>query len=89
MGKDHPISWYHEAEGGRVWCTGLGHTKEGYALPLLRKHLTGGIRYAAGLDPASAAEAKADDRRLDPQARAFLEKMKASNVKGFEITAGR
>ena len=31
MGKDHPISWYHEAEGGRVWCTALGHTKEGYA----------------------------------------------------------
>ena len=85
MGKDHPISWYHEAEGGRVWCTGLGHTKEGYALPLLRKHLMGGIRYAAGLEPAGlAADTRADDRRLDPQARAFLEKMKNSNAKGFE-----
>ena len=84
MGKDHPISWYHEAEGGRVWCTGLGHTKEGYALPLLRKHLLGGIRYAAGLAPAGAADTKADDRRLDPQARAFLEKMKDSGAEGFE-----
>ncbi len=54
MGKDHPISWYHEAEGGRVWCTGLGHTKEGYAQPLLRKHLLGGIRYAAGLGTRAA-----------------------------------
>jgi acetyl esterase len=84
MGKDHPISWYHEAEGGRVWCTGFGHTKEGYASPLLRKHLKGGIRYAAGLEPAAAAESKADDRRLDPQARAFLETAKKSGAKGFE-----
>ena len=84
MGKDHPISWYHEAEGGRVWCTGLGHTKEGYALPLLRKHLLGGIRYAAGLAPAGAADPKAGERRPDPQARAFLEKMKDSGAAGFE-----
>ena len=76
MGKDHPISWYHEAEGGRVWCTGLGHTKEGYARPLLRKHLLGGIRYAAGLAPASVAGPNVSDRRPDPQAQAFLEKMK-------------
>ena len=89
MGKDHPISWYHEAEGGRVWCTGFGHTKEGYALPLLRKHLLGGIRYAAGLAPAGAADTKAGDRRLDPQARAFLEKMKDSGAQGFRDAAGR
>ncbi len=72
MGKDHPISWYHAAEGGRVWCTALGHTKEGYALPFFRKHLLGGIRYAAGLAPAGTSDAKADIGRLDPQARRFL-----------------
>jgi putative heme-binding domain-containing protein len=84
MGADHPISWYHEAEGGRVWCTGLGHTKEGYAQPFLRKHLLGGIRYAAGLAPAGAADTKAGDARLDPQAKAFLDKMKNSGAEGFE-----
>jgi putative heme-binding domain-containing protein len=84
MGKDHPISWYHEAEGGRVWCTGLGHTKEGYALPLLRKHLRGGIRYAAGLARAGADAAKSSDRRPDAQAQAFLDKMKESGAAGFE-----
>ena len=84
MGKDHPVSWFHEAEGGRVWCTALGHTKEGYALPLIRKHLLGGIRYAAGLDPANAPAAKADERRLDPQARAFLENARKSGAAGFE-----
>jgi type 1 glutamine amidotransferase len=50
MGKDHPISWYRDTEKGRVWCTGLGHTKEGYGEPAFRRHLLGGIRWAAGLD---------------------------------------
>lgn len=49
MGKDHPISWCHESGRGRVWCTALGHTKEGYAREEFRRHLLGGIRYAAGL----------------------------------------
>ena len=84
MGKDHPISWYREAEGGRVWCTGFGHTKEGYAQPFLRKHLAGGIRYAAGLEPAARTEPRADGSRLDPQAKSFLAKMKASGAPGFE-----
>jgi type 1 glutamine amidotransferase len=57
MGKDHPISWYRETGKGRVWCTGLGHTKEGYGRPPFRQHLLGGIRWAAGL---TAAGAKAD-----------------------------
>ena len=81
MGKDHPISWYREAEGGRVWCTALGHIKESYRLPTLRNHLLGGIRYAAGLAPAVA---KVDDRRLDPQARAFIRNVEDSGAPGFE-----
>lgn len=84
MGKDHPISWYHEAEGGRIWCTALGHTQEGYSQPLLRKHLLGGIRYVAGLAPADKPGAKAEQGRLDPQAAAFLKKLKDSGAAGFE-----
>ena len=84
MGKDHPVSWYHTAEGGRVWCTALGHIKESYSLPILRKHLLGGIRYAAGLAQVEVAVPKADDRRLDPQARAFLKKLDDSGAEGFE-----
>ena len=84
MGKDHPVSWYREAEGGRVWCTALGHTKEGYDQPILRQHLLGGIQYAAGLAPAEANRVKREDRRLDPQARAFLEKLDDSDAPGFE-----
>ena len=51
MGANHPIAWAHEYEGGRAWFTGGGHTDESYAEPLFRKHLLGGIRYAAGLSP--------------------------------------
>jgi putative heme-binding domain-containing protein len=57
MGKDHPISWYRETGRGRVWCTALGHTKEGYSGPPFRRHLLGGIRWAAGL-ATSGAEAE-------------------------------
>ena len=51
MGADHPIAWGHEYRGGRAWYTGGGHTDESYAEPFFRKHLLGGIRYAAGLTP--------------------------------------
>jgi len=49
MGKDHPIAWYHEFEGGRAWYTALGHTSESFSEPLFLAHLWGGISYAAGL----------------------------------------
>jgi cytochrome c len=51
MGADHPIAWVHAFQGGRAWFTGGGHTEESYAEPLFRKHLIGGIRYAAGFTP--------------------------------------
>lgn len=47
-GDKHPIIWYHEFEGGRVFYTELGHTAESYSDPLFLKHLLGGIRYAIG-----------------------------------------
>ena len=53
MGRDHPIAWAHEFDGGRAWYTGGGHTEESYSEPPFRAHLLGGIRYAAGLAPPS------------------------------------
>ena len=47
-GKNHPIAWYHEYEGGKVFYTGLGHTKESYIDSVFLKHLLGGIQYAMG-----------------------------------------
>ena len=51
-GFDHPISWYHDYDGGRAWYTGLGHTDASYTEPLFLQHLLGGIQYAAGQVPS-------------------------------------
>jgi type 1 glutamine amidotransferase len=53
MGADHPIAWCHRFRGGRSWYTAGGHTQESYAEPLFRKHLLGGILWAAGEVPGN------------------------------------
>ena len=47
-GDNHPMSWYHEFEGGRAFYTALGHTDASYSDPLYLGHLLGGIKYAMG-----------------------------------------
>ncbi len=48
-GDTHPISWYQQFEGGRVFYTALGHTKEDYTIDaLFKQHLLNGIKYALG-----------------------------------------
>lgn len=49
-GDDHPIAWYHEFDGGRVFYTAMGHTDETFSEPLFVHHLWGGINYALGGD---------------------------------------
>ena len=48
MGRDHPVAWYHDYDGGRAWYTALGHVREAYGDDTFRAHLLGGIEYAAG-----------------------------------------
>ncbi len=45
-GESHPISWYHEYDGGRAWYTAMGHTRETYREPLFLSHIGGGICWA-------------------------------------------
>jgi len=47
-GSNHPISWYHEFDGGRAFYTGGGHQDSSFSEPLFLKHLLGGIKYAMG-----------------------------------------
>jgi cytochrome c len=49
MGFDHPVSWCQDHVGGRSWYTGLGHSIESYRNKNVRKHLLGGIEWAAGV----------------------------------------
>ena len=47
-GSVHPISWFQEFDGGRVFYTGLGHKKETYNNPIFIKQLTQGLKYTVG-----------------------------------------
>ncbi|MFZ4152095.1 lectin [Streptomyces pseudogriseolus] len=52
MSGDHPIAWCKDYAGGRAFYTGGGHTEESYTDPAFRRHLLGGIRWAAGVTHA-------------------------------------
>jgi uncharacterized protein len=47
-GDNHPMAWYHAYDGGRVFYTELGHTKEAFSESLYLQHILGGIEYAMG-----------------------------------------
>ena len=46
-GKNHPITWFHEYDGGRAFYTGLGHLAKTYSDERFIKLLEGGILYAS------------------------------------------
>ena len=47
MGDFHPISWYHEYDGGRAFYTELGHLPATYSDANFMHHVYGGIYWAA------------------------------------------
>jgi type 1 glutamine amidotransferase len=47
-GNNHPIAWYQNFEGSRVFYTALGHGEKSYTDPLFMRHILGGINYALG-----------------------------------------
>lgn len=46
----YPFCWYHEFDGGRCWYTAAGHNSENFSDSFFKKHILGGIKYAAGLE---------------------------------------
>ena len=50
-GENHPMSWYHDFDGGRAFYTALGHDDKSYADPLYLQHILGGLKYAMGANP--------------------------------------
>ncbi|HVZ97824.1 MAG TPA: ThuA domain-containing protein [Chitinophagaceae bacterium] len=47
MGKFHPVSWYHEYDGGRSFYTALGHMPADFSNPDFLNFLYAGIFWAA------------------------------------------
>jgi cytochrome c len=58
-GNNHPITWYHDFDGGRAFYTGLGHTNESYSDPLFLSQVLMGLQYAMGDDALDYRKAKA------------------------------
>ncbi len=50
MNGDHPVTWYHEYDGGRSFFTTFGHIKETFEDENFRQIVVGGIKWAAKLD---------------------------------------
>jgi type 1 glutamine amidotransferase len=44
----NPVSWTREVEGGRVFYTALGHTKESYSDPWFLRHIANGLDWVLG-----------------------------------------
>ncbi|MGC4103582.1 ThuA domain-containing protein [Ferruginibacter sp.] len=47
MGKFHPLSWYHNFDGGRSFYTALGHLPTVFSDAAFLNHLYAGIFWAA------------------------------------------
>lgn len=59
----YPAVWTHDFDGGRTWCTVLGHDKKDYTDPVFVQHILGGIRYVASqVKPLDFKKAYADSR---------------------------
>lgn len=74
QGALHPITWYHDFDGGRSFYTGLGHTAEVYSNPQFIELLLGGLRYAVGGKP------KLDYTRSRPESNRFVKKVIVENL---------
>ncbi len=46
--EDHPVIWYHEYDGGRVWYTAMGHPASVWEDERFQQMLIGAIAWAAG-----------------------------------------
>jgi cytochrome c len=61
MGREHPIAWSHEYDGGRAFYTALGHTIESWREPEFLAHVAGGLEWAVGArDPSGGSSSTGD-----------------------------
>ena len=77
---DHPISWYHDYDGGRAFYTGMGHTSESFSNPDLLQHLLGGLTYAVGLNHRTGFKPRLDYSKSRPEHNRFIKKTLVENL---------
>jgi cytochrome c len=72
MGDDHPMSWYHEFDGGKAFYTNFGHEDATFINPVFVKHLTGGLQYVMA--------SQLDYSKARPEENRFTKKVLASKL---------
>ncbi|MCE7069924.1 ThuA domain-containing protein [Dyadobacter sp. CY327] len=72
MGDDHPMSWYHEYDGGKAFYTNFGHEDATFVNPVFVKHLTGGLNYVMA--------SKLDYSKSRPEENRFTKKVLATKL---------
>jgi len=77
-GDFHPMTWYHEFDGGRAWYTNFGHADRSFAEPDFKTLLIGGIEYAIGENQKIQYQ-KARSQRVPPAYR-FKREVLASGL---------
>ncbi len=63
-GDHHPMSWYHDFDGGRAFYTNMGHTEATFSEPLFLRHLLGGLHYAMGTGKIDFGRARPEENRF-------------------------
>ncbi|MEO5904715.1 MAG: ThuA domain-containing protein [Gemmatimonadaceae bacterium] len=63
-GDHHPMSWYHDFDGGRAFYTNMGHTEATFSEPLFLRHILGGLRYAIGTGTIDFRRARPEENRF-------------------------
>ena len=64
MGDFHPMSWYHEYDGGRAFYTNWGHTHETFSEELVLKHILGGLKWVASGSALDFTKARPEENRF-------------------------
>ncbi|MBB6003577.1 ThuA domain-containing protein [Arcicella rosea] len=88
-GDNHPISWYHEFDGGRSFYTAMGHTDQTFSEPLFLAHLWAGLNYVIGGDapkPLDYAKARPEENRF---AKVVLEEKLSEPMELSVLNDGR
>jgi type 1 glutamine amidotransferase len=70
---DYPIAWCKQVGSGKLFYTSLGHREDVWLSDAYQKHITGGIKWALGLEKGSS----------EPQSNA-VELSKAERKEGFK-----
>ncbi|WP_439555438.1 ThuA domain-containing protein [Dyadobacter sp.] len=63
MGDNHPMSWYHEYDGGKSFYTNFGHEDATFENPVFVKHFVGGLKWAMA-EKLDFAKARPEENRF-------------------------